>query len=190
MNFSSQKTLRALVRDAQDGNEGAFTLLYDGLYDKVYGYIYRRCSEACSAEDATSNVFYKMMTQLPSFRWQNDSSFYAWVFRIAFNEVNDIFRANGKCVLMAEWLEVHDDHQTERAWQHDIDRELANNKLMLALTSLDQSNRQIVELYYFAQLDHKTIAKIVGKREGAVRVALHRTLKRLRDTLEQQGEIL
>jgi RNA polymerase sigma-70 factor (ECF subfamily) len=174
-----------LVIASQTGDEVAFAQLYDLLYAQVYQYIYRRVYDAASAEDITSNIFYVLITKLHTFTWQHESAFYAWVFRIALNEVHDFFKASNRLVLKEDWLDFDDDGTESEQLSQSLDREIDRDDLRAALTHLDDKNRTLIELRYFADLDYSTIAQIVGKREGAVRVKIHRIVEDLRQDMQR-----
>ena len=58
------------------------------------------------------------------------------------------------------------------------------NKVKVALTSLNDSYRQVISLYYIEQESISDVAKSLGKSEGATRVLLHRGIKKLKKHLE------
>lgn len=179
--------LRLLIEEAANGGEGAFATLFDQHYDRLYGYVYRRIYDVQSSEDIVANTFYKVMIGLPSFRYKHDSAFYAWMYRIAYNEIQSLYRENKKVVLAAEWLDLHDDGEAGLSHQERIDLDGAQQELHKAMALLKPVQREVVELYYFANLDHKTIASVIGKREGAVRTILSRALQQLRTSMNDHN---
>ena len=60
----------------------AFTLLYQRYVNTVHRYCYRRLGTREAAEDATSQIFMKVLASLPSCR---NTSFRPWLFAIAHN---------------------------------------------------------------------------------------------------------
>jgi RNA polymerase sigma-70 factor (ECF subfamily) len=70
-----------LVARAQVDRE-AFALLYRRYLDPVHRYYYRRLGSREAAEDATSLVFTKAFTALPTYR---TGSFRSWLFAIAYH---------------------------------------------------------------------------------------------------------
>ncbi len=57
--------------------------------------------------------------------------------------------------------------------------------LARALAALDDRGRELIALRYGADLSSKEIGRILDLKPGAVDVAIHRTLGRLRGLLEQ-----
>ena len=58
------------------------------------------------------------------------------------------------------------------------------NNVKVALTSLNDSYRQVISLYYIEQESISDVAKSLGKSEAATRVLLHRGIKKLKKHLE------
>ena len=127
------------------------------------------------------------MTHIGDFKWQDPARFYAWIFRIAMHEIATYYRKGSKYALVEDWLEVADNirhdapSQLETMVMSERDRHLHE-----AVNSLPEKFRQVVELYYFADLSHAEIARTLGIREGATRVRLHRALESLQ--AKMQGE--
>ncbi len=57
--------------------------------------------------------------------------------------------------------------------------------LARALASLDERGRELIALRYGADLTSKEIGRILDLKPGAVDVAIHRTLARLRGLLDE-----
>ena len=96
--------LRQLVFRSRHGDVQAFGELYDNLYDRVYLYAYRRSYDQSAAQDITANTFYKMMTNMPRFKWHDEARFYAWVFRITMHELSRYFREESRYQTYEDWL--------------------------------------------------------------------------------------
>jgi RNA polymerase sigma factor (sigma-70 family) len=62
-------------------------------------------------------------------------------------------------------------------------------ELAQALAALDDRGRELIALRYGADLSSKEIGRILDLKAGSVDVAIHRTLARLRDLLEQSDRL-
>lgn len=178
-NAWSEEDERALAVAAKT-DRAAFGLLYDRYVDRVYGYCFRRLHTREEAEDATSHVFTKALAALPRYR-DEGPSFGAWLFTIAHNVVIDEYRRRGAAPIaptvdtgFAVDSSPGPEEQTLRAEEA---RELRS---LLSHLSADQA--EVVELR-LAGLTDKEIAVVVGRSTGAVRVAQHRAVRRLRSLL-------
>jgi len=82
------------VRRAIDGDNEAFTKLYDLYFDKIYRYVYFRVRKQTEAEDLTQEVFIKALKAIGTYKI-GKTPFAAWLFRIAHNQVIDHVRKAG-----------------------------------------------------------------------------------------------
>jgi len=57
-----------------------------------------------------------------------------------------------------------------------------------ALATLSAEQRELLALKAAGELSAREIGAVLGKREGAVRVALHRTIQQLRAALQAAEE--
>jgi RNA polymerase sigma-70 factor, ECF subfamily len=131
----------------------AFAPLYRRYVAPVYGYCYHRLGSKEAAEDATSLVFAKALTALSSHR---GGSFRAWLFGVTHHVVADALRT--------------------RRPDEPLD---AAAVVVELLAQLPTDQRHIVELR-LAGLTSAEIGQALGRSRGAVDVAYHRALVRLR----------
>ena len=154
-------------------DQRAFAPLYRHYVAPVYGYCYHRLGTKEAAEDATSLVFAKALTALPS---HHGGSFRAWLFGIAHHVVADTRRARRLDEsLDAATAVVDASLSPEELALVDEDRRLLHQ----LLAQLPPDQRHIVALR-LAGLTSAEIARALGRTRGAIDVAYHRALVRLR----------
>jgi RNA polymerase sigma-70 factor, ECF subfamily len=170
-----------LLRAARD-DPAQFAAIYERYVDRIYAYCrYRAGAE--DAEDLTSQVFIRALEGLAGYR---GGSVAAWLFRIAHNCVVDHLRTRRPQVsLEASRLEfaAPDGDPVERMMQAD-DRQLVRE----LVATLDDDQRDLLILKLVSGLNATEIGAVIGKRAGAVRVALHRVIARLRTTYQQMQQ--
>ena len=166
-------TDEAVARAARHA-PAAFAALYRRHVDPVYRYCYRRLGTREAAEDATSRTFERALAGLAGFR---RGSFRAWLFTIARHVTVDAMRDAGRSISLSPTFDQADTApgpeeiataREDAAWVHQL------------LAQLTGDPREVVELR-LAGLDDGEIARVLGKRPGAVRTAQYRALKRLRE---------
>ena len=172
----------ALVARAQ-ADSWAFALLYDRYVEAVYRYCHRCLGNREAAEDATSQTFAKALAALPRYR-ERDGSFRSWLFAIAHNAIADDFRARGPEQSLPPDLDPADGTPTpeELALAREADRTVWD---LLAMLPPEQARPLELRL---AGLNDAEIARVLGRSHGAVRVAQHRALRRLRALLGAAGK--
>lgn len=186
--------LKAVIAEAQAGDERAFSQLFDAYFERIIGYSFRRVLDAEVAQDITANVFLKLLKNLPRFAWRHDQSFNGWIFRIASNEVNTYFRNQQKYRYLPpdEAAEVLANWTLDEPHRASIEKELDQKSryvlLHKAISRLNEREQAIIHLYYFEHLPHKAVAEALDLGEGAVRVAMHRAQSRLEVILTSEPE--
>src|SRR5215208_6216742 len=151
----------------------AFACLYRRFFDQVYWYCFGRLGDAKAAEDATSEVFARVLAALPRYE-AREASFRSWLFRIAHNVVVDELRRQRphEQLAMAAELEADGPSPEDEAIAEERHRLLAD---LLALLPEDQ--RRIVELR-LAGLSSAEIGEALGRGPGAIDTALWRAVTR------------
>lgn len=188
------QVLKVIIEQAQDGDQRAFTQIFDEYFTRIIGYTFRRVLDGDVAQDITANVFLKLVQNLHKFEWRHEQSFNGWIFRIASNEVNTYFRNQQKyrflppeeaAEVLANWTLDDDQRAT-------IEKELDQHEryvlLHKAISRLGEREQAIIRLYYFEHLPHKAVAEVLAMREGAVRTAMHRAQSRLEKILINEPE--
>lgn len=67
--------------------------------------------------------------------------------------------------------------------EEELDRKNNIETVQKALLKLEDNERQLVVLRFFEEMQSKDIAQILNLNEGAIRVRIHRILKKLRELL-------
>jgi RNA polymerase sigma-70 factor (ECF subfamily) len=165
----------------------AFEPLYHRYFDAVFRFCFYRLGDWQDAEDATGDVFAKVIANLDRFREDGrEDSFRCWLFTIARNVVanrrRDRARHPTQSLEAAESLFddaltpeeaslVADDHQTLRS--------------LLARLTPDQ--RDLLELRLVG-LNDKEIARVLDRSHDAIRKEQSRTIRTLRGIVAQHPE--
>ena len=171
-----------LVQRAKSGDSEAFAQLYDAYVARVYRYIYFRVTEDDAAEDLTSQVFLKAWENLD--RYQIGSSpFVAWLYTIARNLVIDYYRTKKESVPLED---VHTLMSGETPVAEGVEERFDLQAMRDALQFLTDEQQQALILKYIAGLPNENIAKIMNKREGAVRALQMRALQTMARYMEKK----
>jgi len=168
-----------LVHRAQNGDKEAFTELYEAYFGKLYRYVVVRIGNRAEAEDMTQQVFVKAYKSISSYRWRG-VPFSAWLFRIAHNLVVDFFRKESKrpTVPLEESLMASNDNV-----QQIVERRLDVERVMAATRQLTAAQREVISLRFAGGLAIAEVARVMGKKEGAVKALQHSAIAALRRVL-------
>jgi RNA polymerase sigma-70 factor (ECF subfamily) len=137
-----------------------------------------------SADDVAQEVCLAVLTALPGYRVQG-RPFLAFVYGIASHKVIDAHRAATRN--RAEPVSDVPDRveSADGPEQHTLQAELSEEMGRL-LDRLPEKQREIVVLRVVVGLSAEETAEAVGSTPGAVRVAQHRALVRLRTVLPDE----
>lgn len=166
-----------LAARAAQGDRPAFGEIYSLLVDDLYAYVRGQCSEDQTAEDIVAEVFLKAWRSAKSYK-AGSRRFRAWIFAIARNETRDYWRSLSRAT-----SPLTEDLPEPPQEADESERPGAQRLTARAMSVLTESQREVVVLRYFAGKSHAEIARITGRREGAVRALLHRALRRMRKVL-------
>jgi RNA polymerase sigma-70 factor (ECF subfamily) len=181
----NQLVLRACVRD-----QAAFSELYTLYFERIYRYVRLKVGSASEAEDITSIVFFNAWRTIDRFSPQRDTSFAAWLFRIARHAVIDRYRRSRDTLSL-------DSSEEQPAIAHTailpgpealVERQIDIDELYAALRRLNSEQREVVLLRFVEGLSAREVGEIMGKHEGAVRGMQFRAIESLRRILAPQSE--
>ena len=158
------------LRSRQD--PAHFGELYRRYLPRVYRYCRFRVATSAEAEDVTHQVFLDVLQALPRYRPQGH--FAAWLFAIARRRCADHHRAGLPELDLLETLPAPVPAQTAE------ERE----RLNALLRALSGAELELLRLRYAADLEFPQIARLLGRTTGAVKMAHHRLLEKLRASWE------
>lgn len=175
--------LSSLITRAQEGDKNAYGQIYQLFYKRIYRYCHVNLNRRETAQDICQETFLRAWKALGSFSRNKGGSFQAFLFKIAHNLIVDLYRKK-KEVSLGNW----DQADTNQDLDENLQRQENIAKIRNALVELDEKDRHIVVLRYFEEMTTYEVAKIVGIREGNLRVRTHRILKKLKEIIQIQND--
>ena len=176
-----------LIQDVINGNLSSFNNLMQKYEKYVYTIAFGFGKNQDNALDITQNVFTKVYQKLSTYRKQ--SSFKSWLARISYNEGVNWVRAN-------QHLKEHDTFDDRNEALAPIisneDEYLAKenkSELIRSLYSLNTRHRLAVVLRYFEDMSIKEIAGTLDCSEGVVKNILFRSLRKLKENMQQNRNL-
>lgn len=172
-----------LIERAKGYDEEALSELYHLFANTIFRYIYFRVGERSVAEDLVSEVFVRVLQDLPSYQ-DTGAPFEAWLYRIANARVVDYYRRQKVRQTVPLSERVYAGEVADPDYLAD-DRDQAR-RVWQTLTQLTDEQQQVISLRFIAGYSGEQIAKAMGKTEGAVKALQHRALASLRRLLEHK----
>jgi len=177
-----------------------FKALVQRYQGRIYNAAFRILGNSEEAEEVVQDTFVKVHQNMPKF--QRQSSFSSWVFRIAHNHCVDLLRArqrrSGFSLLSYDpQAAPADDESAEGSLgvvsqladsgpspAQALDFKEQEAVIEASLKELPDTQRAVVVLHDIEGLSYQEISEIVGANLGTVRSRLHYGRLKLRQLLE------
>jgi RNA polymerase sigma-70 factor (ECF subfamily) len=177
----------ALLAAAQDGSETAFARLWRDGNPALLRYLRVLAPEA--AEDIAAETWVQVVRGLPRFRG-DEQAWRAWLFTTSRRRALDERRRRSRrpAVPLDDVPEARLPEASDAAglaMEH-----LSTRAVLMLLAGLPPLQAEVILLRVVAGLDTESVARMVGRSPGAVRVAAHRGLRRLAQIVAQAGVTL
>ncbi len=173
-----------LVQQATKRDEAAFAELYNHYVEKIYRYIYYKVGDASEAEDLCGQVFLKAWEAIERYTWTG-YPFSSWLYRLAHNLVVDHYRTHRESLPL-------DDAMVTREEPVDPEVALLNSiqaqELRQAIGQLTGEQRQVIHFKFIEGYDNTEIARMMNKKEGAIRALQYRALHSLQEIMVQEEQ--
>jgi RNA polymerase sigma-70 factor, ECF subfamily len=178
-----EREFPGVLRAAAAGDETAFARLWRDAHPPLLRYL--RVLAGGAAEDVAGEVWLEVARGLARFRG-GEQEFRGWLFTLARRRATDMRRRDARRPVRltddVEELDRPGDDDTAMAALDNLSTEAA----VALIASLPRDQAEVIVLRVIAGLDAGYVARIVGKRPGAVRVAAHRGLRTLATRLDQR----
>ncbi len=182
---------KELVKQAQGGDQAAFKKLVERYQRKVYSICYGMLKNPEDSMDASQETFIKVFRYIEKFNYE--SKFYTWLYRIAVNVCIDHIRKNKKRKnveyddAFSQVAEVGDENivpstlglNPEKAYGRKELRE----KMLEALEKIPEKHRTILILRESEGLNYDEIADVLEVSKGTVMSRLFHARKYFQEAL-------
>ena len=169
-----------LVQEAKKGDKEAFGKLYEYYLDPLYRFVFFRVGQKKEvAEDIISDVFLKAWGKLKSFK---EGNFRAWLYMIARHTVIDYYRSSSKIHIGVEESIPDGKGNIEDT----VIQSLTCQEIVDSMKHLTEDQREVLVLKFVEDMSYRDIAKILEKKEEAIRALQHRGLKELKKFLHYE----
>ena len=172
---------------AQEGDAQAFAELWRDANPMLLRYL--RVTAAALAEDIASHAWIRVIEALVSFKG-DEAGFRRWLVTIARNHHVDQVRRAGRRSerLVTDVVDLVDrsgGFAPDAAVQ--AEETMSTQAAIALIATLPADQAEMIMLRVVMGLDVADVAAVVGRSPGAVRVAVHRALRRLGESLTLEG---
>lgn len=177
---STQADSEAQALQAAREDLRQFAPVYERYFPRIYAYCVRRVGMT-EAEDLTSQIFTNAMLNLHQYR---GGLVAAWLFRIAHNVVVNYLKQPSHTHYAL------DERELLSGAPEPVDRliQAEEEQAIRALVEkLPPEQQDMLLMRIVGGLSAAEIGALLGKNAGAVRVAIHRTLRQLQQSYQRGG---
>ena len=167
---TEEQTLETIIEQARNGSREAFDELIRRFEKKVMKTALFLTRNLADAQDVAQEVYIKIFRYLEAF--EESAKIEHWVYRITVNAARDFQRRR------RFWLPLKDSLLTA-APPDNLGRHEFRGRLMGALRRLSFNERAVFVLRIVEEMEHETIAEILGCSSVTVRGHLHSARKKL-----------
>jgi RNA polymerase sigma-70 factor, ECF subfamily len=163
-----------------------FTELYRTHLRDVYSYAYYRVGNHHDAEDLTEQTFLQAYRHFERAQRESDGRpLRPWLIRIAHNLAANFYRDRSRRPMtqLEDASVLEEPHGTEElvAEREEL------KEVLEGVSKLPDDRREALIMRFALGMDNREIARTLGRSEGATKVLIHRAIKQLEDSLEEES---
>jgi RNA polymerase sigma-70 factor, ECF subfamily len=181
------REFEAVLAAAQQGSEVAFSRLWRDGNPALLRYLRVIAPEA--AEDVAAETWLQVVRGLTGFRG-DEQAWRAWLFTMARRRVIDQVRHRARRPEKALEATLPSQLPTSPDTADLAIEHIDTRSAMALVARLPTYQAEVILLRVVAGLDTQTVARLMGRTPGAVRVAAHRGLRRMAEMLTEAGVTL
>ena len=188
-------TEQELVARARRGDESAFEALVPEHEKRIYNLCRRLTGNQEDAAELTQEAFLNAWRGLG--RFQGESSFSTWLYRLATNACIDFLRKEKRRQSLSMTVSLDDEEEARQVELPDeryapegaLERAEARRAVAEGLERLTLEHRQVLVMREIHGLSYAEIGQVLGLEEGTVKSRIARARGALRKVLTERGNL-
>ena len=177
-------TDEALVQRLRGGEAAAGETLVKRYCQPLMRYLQRVAGEQV-AEELHQQTWLSVLDHIEKFDLASGGGgFKAWLFRIATNKANDLWRSRGREKVAKQGLRLVTDEEGPAASLR-LEGSEQEEKLRRSISLLPENQRQVLMLRYYSNLKFVEIARILGCPLNTALGRAHKALLKLRELMDE-----
>jgi len=164
------------IVDKAKKNVRDFAPIYKKYHAPILQFVYLRLDDKDLAIDVAQQVFLKAIENLQKYEFRG-LPFSSWLYRIAINELNQLFRKNKKMrtINLNESITSDLIHEME-----DEEFALHKERLAIILKKISAAEFQLIEMRFFEKRPFVEIGELLDITENNAKVKTYRAIQKLK----------
>jgi|TARA_B110000263_G_scaffold235182_1_gene233433 RNA polymerase sigma-70 factor (ECF subfamily) len=170
-------------------DKDALEALYTRYHTPVYSLAMFMLKQPALAEEVTQDIFLNIWLKASSFNAERGQP-RGWIMSVAHHKIIDLIRSRRRAIINTdpadyETLDLLPDGgvSTESQVEHTLERE----RIMRALKTIPDSQREVIMLAYFGGLSQSEMAEKLDQPLGTIKTRVRLAMQKLRTVLENDG---
>jgi len=166
-----------LMINVKAGDLDALSPLFEKYHVKLFNFFLRMIRNRDISQDLTQEVFRRILKYRETYdeKWM----FRSWMYQIARNV--QMQQYSQEKIRFSDYHEAEEIKEEQLSAIEEMEQESRNKALYEAMALLSEEQREIIELARFQGLKYQEISKITGNSVPAIKVKVHRAIKKLRE---------
>lgn len=185
----TDKEFQTAISLLSKGDKGALRQIYEAYIRFIYAVVYDTVKRREDAEDITSEFFIKLVRVAGTYK--KGTSHRAWMAAIAKNMAIDALRKSNREILESAFTDddtgenSYIDNKSSQATNEASveDKAILSEDMKNAMGTLNDNEREIIDLKLLGGLKFKEIAHMLGQPMGTVTWLYNQGIKKLRRCL-------
>jgi RNA polymerase sigma-70 factor, ECF subfamily len=175
----------SLLQRLRGGDTAAGERLVARHVHALMRYLQRLSGSESIAEELHQQTWLSVLDHIDRFdAGSSTGGFKAWLYRIATNKANDLWRSRGREKAAKQGLRLVSEFEAPHAGQR-LEASDEQLKLRRAIEQLPEAQRQVLLLRYYSGMKFVEIAQTLGCPLNTALGRMHKAMLRLRQLMEQ-----
>ncbi|MBV8781856.1 MAG: sigma-70 family RNA polymerase sigma factor [Phycisphaerae bacterium] len=175
----------ALLERVREGDNAAGDVLVRRYHEPLLRYLTRLTGNGHVAEELHQQTWLSVLEHAEKFDASNTSGgFKAWLFRIATNKANDVWRSQARDRSAKSALQLAGGNESPDAGAN-MEQSDETEKLRWAIGQLPENQRQVLLLRYYSEMKFTEIADMLGCPLNTALGRMHKAMLKLKQLMEE-----
>jgi RNA polymerase sigma factor (sigma-70 family) len=177
----TDQTDEIIMQRVKDGNIEELGVLFERYNVRLFNFFLRLTMNRVISQDLTQNLFFRIIKYRKSYK--NELSVKSWIYQMARNlhaDYRNNLKKEGDLFTKSEVFQMDRVEDDPDYPEDDYER------LEIAMTYLEDGPKELLVLSKYQGLKYEEIAVITNQSVPAIKVAVHRAVKQLRQIYFKQ----